>query len=409
MSRPSGTPLMNRLYLMALVDEIGPLYALFTLWFADNGIGAAQISTVFVLWAAVAIVLELPSGAIADRVDRRQLIAVAFALRAVGISLWLVRPTFGSVLAGAMLWAVHSSLASGAWEAMIYDQLDRVGLAKRYGPVMARTEQASDVGIATGTLVAAGALGVGASIAQLGWITVATHALSIWLVLSLPVTERPVPAETGSRRSVSGAVGRWWQTLRDGVGKAARTPAVARLVVILAVVEGLFVFDEYVPLLGRDRGAPDEFVPLLVLIVWIGLLVGSELAARRPGLSPLVLGGAMVIGGGLLWLGLRIESLAAVVLLGIGSAAIQANWVIGGARLQERLSGQHRATGTSVRGFLGGIVNTLLFLMIAGRSIGDDPTPGLLMAAGLVVVAGLGAAVLVAPAIGRPGSAPKGG
>ncbi|MEM7274605.1 MAG: MFS transporter [Actinomycetota bacterium] len=411
MERSNGSPadaagqsgfvaLTRRLNLLALVDEIGPLYALYTLWFADNGIGAAQVSTVFLLWAAVAIVLEIPSGAIADRVDRRRLVAVAFVVRAVGISLWLLFPSYPVVIAGAILWAIHSALASGAWEAMIHDQLTAIDRSDRYGTVMARVEQASDIGIAVGTVIAAAALGVGATILQLGWATVAIHALAIRLVLSLPPTD--LGRDPASDSATGGPLAEWLATLRGGVAEALRVGAIGRLIVVLALVEGLFVFDEYVPLLGRDRGAPDSLVPILVLVVWVGLLAGSEVAARRPSLTPRTLGIIMLAGGALLLVGVSAEPVWTVGLIGLGYGALQLTWVVGGARLQERLSSDHRATVTSVRGFLGGIVNTAVFALIAARSVGDDPSGGLIIAAGLVVAVGLLTIGLVAPA--RAGS-----
>ena len=82
--------LRRRLYLLAFVDEFGPVYAVYTLWFNDNGISTSQISTVFLVWAAIGLLLEIPSGALADRVDRRHVLASAFGIRAVGIGLWLV-------------------------------------------------------------------------------------------------------------------------------------------------------------------------------------------------------------------------------------------------------------------------------------------------------------------------------
>ncbi|MDH3681799.1 MAG: MFS transporter, partial [Acidimicrobiia bacterium] len=129
--------LKRRLYSLAFIDEFGPVYAVYTLWFNDNGVTTSQVSTVFLVWALVALLLEIPSGALADRVDRRRLLAMAFGIRAVGIALWLVWPTLTGVFIGAVLWATHDALASGSWEAMIHDELTAVAAADRYGPVMA--------------------------------------------------------------------------------------------------------------------------------------------------------------------------------------------------------------------------------------------------------------------------------
>ena len=153
----------RRLYAFSLIDEIGPLYAVYTLLFLDNGLGASQISTVFVIWAAVAIALEIPSGAVADMVDRRLLVAIALGLRAVGITVWLIEPSYAGALLGATLWALHTSLASGAWEALVHDELAAVDAEDRYAPVMARVGQFSNLGIAAGTIIATAALSVGGS------------------------------------------------------------------------------------------------------------------------------------------------------------------------------------------------------------------------------------------------------
>ena len=90
----------RRLYALAFVDEFGPVYAVWTLWFNDNGVTTEQISTAFLLWALVALVLEVPSGAVADRVDRRRLIAGALLVRAGALALWLLWPTFAGLLIG---------------------------------------------------------------------------------------------------------------------------------------------------------------------------------------------------------------------------------------------------------------------------------------------------------------------
>ena len=82
-----GRRLRLRLYLLSFIDEFGPVYAVFTLLFNDNGISTAQVSWVFVTWGVVAFFLEVPSGMLADQVDRRRLLAAAFGLKAGGLEI----------------------------------------------------------------------------------------------------------------------------------------------------------------------------------------------------------------------------------------------------------------------------------------------------------------------------------
>lgn len=381
--RPAPARLRQRLYGLAFVDEFGPLYALFTLWFADNGITAAQISLVFLLWAVVAIVFEIPSGALADRVDRRHLVAAAFVMRAIGIAFWLVWPTFAGVLIGAGLWALHSALASGAWEALIHDELAAVDAAGSYPTVMGRISQFSSLGVVGGTIVATALLAAGLGIEGLGWITVAIHGMSLALVVTLPdvgwVVDNDADDETGS----------WWSTLCSGVRTAVATIEIGRLIVIGAVLEGLFIFDEYVPLVARLRGAGDAIVPVLVLAIFVGLMAGGELAARRTDLGGRALGWATVAAAVLIGVTLTVDWVWPLALIGVSYGALNAALILSDARLQERIGAATRATVTSVRSFGSGMLSGAAYAMIAGLSRGDDPTRGLLIGAAALVGGGV--------------------
>jgi len=178
--------LKRRLYLLSFVDKFAPIYALFTLWFNNNGISIADLSLVFILWAVLGLVLELPSGALADIVDRRLLLGAACGLRATGIAIWLISPSLPGLIVGAVLWSMHAALVSGTWEALIHDELDAIDEAPRYGVVMARIDQSNNLGFAGSTFFAAAIIGLGASIEAVGWVNVAVHGVSIALVLRLP-------------------------------------------------------------------------------------------------------------------------------------------------------------------------------------------------------------------------------
>ncbi|MEM1332639.1 MAG: MFS transporter, partial [Actinomycetota bacterium] len=369
--------LRRRLNVLAFVDEFGPVYAVYTLLLVDNGIGVSQISLAFLLWAAFALVLEVPSGALADLVDRRQLIAVAFVLRALGITIWLVWPTFSGLLIGTFLWALHNALASGTWEAMIHDELTAVDAAGQYGTVIARTSQSSNIGIAAGTLAGAALLAAGSSLETLGWITVATHAVTITLVLRLPTVPWGAAADGQPDDHVDppAGPGGWWATLRAGTGDARRHPEIRRLVTLGSVFGGLFLLDEYLPIISRDRGGSDEAAPWIVLVVWLGLLVGDEIAARRPDLGGRSLGPLLVAAMGVTVLAFATDEVWTLVLVAVGYAALEANYLVADARLQAAARGATRATVTSVRGIGEAAISMSIFAVIALLAEGDDPTP----------------------------------
>lgn len=382
------------MYLLAFVDEFVPFVVLFTLWFADNDVTVAQLSMAFVVWAVAALVLEIPSGVVADRVDRRWLVAAAFLLRAIGVVAWVVVPTLTGLLIGAFLWALHEALASGAWEALIHDELEAIEAERDYGVVMARVGQFGNVGFAAAALVSTPLLGLGLDLPALGWLTVAMHVVSIGLVLSLPdvgwVVARSRDAADTDGTSAVGMATTVRLVLRD------RSVAVA--VTVGAGVYGIAIIDDYVPLLARNRGLDDTYVPLVFLSVWVGLLIGGEIAARQPTITSNRLAGLVVAGGATTLVALATDPIWTLPLISVAYVAIESTWVVSDARLQAAVPTHVRATLASVRGFGAGVVVGLALLVIGLMSNGADPTAGLVVVA--VALIALGPLVARLPARG---------
>ena len=92
-----------------------PLYAVYSLLFADHGVGAAQISLLFVIWSVTSFVCEVPSGAWADSFDRRRLLVLSAAIYAAGFTSWALWQGFAGSAAGFVLWGLSSALMSGTF------------------------------------------------------------------------------------------------------------------------------------------------------------------------------------------------------------------------------------------------------------------------------------------------------
>lgn len=371
---------------LAFFDEFVPFYALFALWWVDNGISTARISLIFAVWAAVGLILEIPSGALADRVDRRRLIAVAYGARMSGLSIWLVWPSLTGVLIGTVLWAIHDALASGAWEAMIYDELNRLGHADEYAPLMARMAQLTWAAVAAAAL-AAWLLVPLVDVVGVGWTSVGLLLVAIALVLRLPAAP---PVEVGDEDT---NFGEWLATMRAGVRQAQSVPVLGRLVVLGSLVETLTLVEEYIPFLARQAGAADRDVPIILGLAWLGFMCGAELAARRPDLPQQIQSGLM--GLGVLTAAVAIQGRGGpwvVAGLAVLHVANQSSMVHLDARLQERTEEETRATVSSVRGFLTSLMALLVFVMMSALDQDGDVRVGLFV---LLVLGALSAVLIL--------------
>ncbi|MFD0774371.1 MFS transporter, partial [Streptomonospora algeriensis] len=115
------------MYGYAFLEDLVLLYPVYALLFADTGLDPAQISSLFVLWSVTAIVLEVPSGVLADLCSRRLLVALAPLFSGAGFALWTLTPGYAAFAAGFVVWGTGSAMRSGALEALVYSELAHIG------------------------------------------------------------------------------------------------------------------------------------------------------------------------------------------------------------------------------------------------------------------------------------------
>ncbi|MFI5954548.1 MFS transporter [Cryptosporangium sp. NPDC051539] len=373
-----------------------PFYPVYALLFVDSGMSGGQISVLFGLWSLTGFVLEVPSGALADRIPRRHLLVASHAIRAAGFASWVLWPTFSGFALGFVLWGVSGAASSGTWEALLYDELDRHGASDRYARILGRAEALTATGALAGTALA-GPLFPFGGYATVGWASVAVCAASACLASRLP-NGAPVPADAlppttagedeaghADAPAAGAASGSGYlATLRTGVRIALRDRVVGRAVLAVVILSGATAVEEYFALLAVDLTAP-SVLPYLLLVPALGYAVGAELGGRIAGVAPRRLAVLVGAGAAALAAGALIRHPAGFVLLSVGFGAIGAGIVIAGARLQDTLTGP-RATVTSVSA-VGDEIVALIVYTAFGAASGSVSLPVLCALAMLPVVA----------------------
>ncbi|MFD4428496.1 MFS transporter [Nocardia sp. NPDC058497] len=376
--------------------DLLPIYALYGVLFADHGLSTAQISLLLALWSVTAFVLEVPSGAWADTVSRRALLVLSSLLQATCFALWMLAPSFLGFALGFVVWGVASSLESGTFEALIYDDLVARGEPSAYASIMGWARGAQETTVLVAILAAAPLFALG-GYPLVGWVSVGIALLHTLTAVALPSAPVAISAGAvddlddeppgaagphvvpGSAQSMSGAepggLSRYLTMLRTGTAEAFRIRRVRRGVLLGALLYGVTAFDEYFGLLAVSGGASTSTSALLVAVTVAGSLLGSLLAGRTEVVparwlaaalfvagilfiaGSLAVGAALTAGPWLLWAGFA----------GIGIAyGIDFNIeVVVGARLQAAIEGSARATVLSFSGLLSEIVALLVFGFVA--------------------------------------------
>lgn len=133
-------------------------YPVFTVLFLDLGLTIGEFAALNVVWALTSVILEVPSGALADRFGRRPLVVAAGMLMVLemavlcamppgrhDIVLWLF--VLNRILSGAA-----EACASGADEALAYDSLPAAERSTLWPQVMAKLSRGMALGFVVSSI-----------------------------------------------------------------------------------------------------------------------------------------------------------------------------------------------------------------------------------------------------------------
>jgi MFS family permease len=317
---------------------IGPFYALM---FAERGLSAAGIGVILASWSMTCVVLEVPCGVLADRMSRPLLLAIAQLVRCVGFAVWIAFPQFWGFLIGLMLWGLKSATMSGAFEAVVFDELKTIGREGDYVRVIGRTQAARISGVLGASLAGAAFAALGYDI--LIWLSAGAGLAASAAAFALPQAPRARP------------VGDWsyFRHLRQGATEAANLPGIPALVGFIAATEAVaYGVADYWQLFGHQVGLSRQGVGLFIAAIAAAGIVAASVAHRLHKLPLWVLPLLFVLGGTVIAAGAATYRAWSVV---FPIAYMALFWVVdvnADARFQARLNQETRATVASVKGFV---------------------------------------------------------
>jgi MFS family permease len=370
----------------------GLLVPVTVLLLTERGFSLGQIGLVFAAQGAVVLLLELPTGGLADALGRRPVLIAATAVELVSLVLLVFAH---STLLLAIVWAlqgVYRAMESGPLEAWYVDA------ALRADPDAAIELGLSAGSAAIGVAVAAGALLAGGLVTLDPWPAIEPLLLPLMVAAMLCALEVGALAAlmTETRPRIR------WAAVRASV---VAVPSVvldavtlvrgSRVLLVLVAVElfwgfGMNTFETLLPARLADVvGSADRAAALLgpsSSLAWLVAAVGAAaipLVTRR-------------VGSAITAAGLRLAQGLTVVAMAVSAgpagvlAAYLATYAVHGAAnpvhfglLHRHVGGEHRATVLSVNsmvsltsGAIGGIVlgwladaTSVAVAMIAGAVV----------------------------------------
>ena len=333
-------------------DTFVLIFPFYTVMFTEHGMSPAQIGVALAAWSLTGVALEIPTGALADRLSRRWLLAIAQVFRGVGFLTWALWPDFWGFLAGFVLWGVKSALVSGTFEALIFDELKAQGRPQDYARAIGRAQTGRFVGFMAAALIAAAIAGIGNSALTL--ISSASSLLGAASALLFPKAPRAARAGRTDYLDV----------MRRGIVEAVRRPGVLPLLLFIALMQSLLAAcEDYWQIFARDMGLDRPRIALFVAALGGAQAVAAAVAHRAPLARTWSLPAWVAAGGLVLTAAAAVfQPTVSVPLAVIFTAMCIIALVNADARFQHALSGEARATVASVKGFASQCAITLLIL-----------------------------------------------
>lgn len=333
-------------------DTFVLIFPFYTVMFTEHGMTPAQIGVALAAWSLTGVVLEIPTGALADRLSRRWLLFAAQVFRGAGFLLWALVPTFWGYLGGFVLWGVKSALVSGTFEALLFDELKAEGRTEDYARAIGRAQTGRFAGLMAAALIAAPLAGLGNYALTL--ISSASSLIGAASALLLPRAPRATPAEPRDFLGV----------MRRGLTEAARRPGVLPILLFIALMQSLIAAcEDYWQIFARDVGLARPQIALFVAALGAGQAGAAALAHRAPLDRPWSLPAFVTVAGLVLAFAAAVfQPLVSVPLAVAFTAMCVVALVRADARFQHALSGEARATVASVKGFASQCGITLLVL-----------------------------------------------
>lgn len=306
----------------------------------DRGFSLTQVTTAEGLFLIGVLLLEVPTGAVADRYGRSVSMALGAVVLGVAILIFAFTTSFPILLASFLLWSVASALMSGADMALLYDTLKAAGREAQYEKLAGRGMAFTWSGVVIATLLGGPFAAVfnTQSTMFLGAATclaTAAVAVAIWEPPHLRDDESP----------------RYFQSIGAAFGEAWHTVDV-RIVIMLAgtafaALEAVhYLIQPYLVDRNIEVGVMFSLLQVPILLAGLG---GALLAGRisnRAGAKALLIGplfgaacyGVLAVAPGMA------AYLALPLVIGVGSCVEP----IATGYINRRIGSERRATVLSI-------------------------------------------------------------
>ncbi len=334
-------------YIYRFFSELIPIYPLYLIMFDKNGLSVAQISWLLAIWSVPGVILEIPTGILADRWSRRGMLLLGRLLIAVCYLVWIFADGFGMYALGFVLWGIGGTFNSGSEEALLYDSMKQANRVEGFERVLGRGRFLSGISTVLASIFG-GYLGMRYGFTPVLFLSVISALIGAGTVFSVKevnlykdrlVLEKREREEKTLQRALSFLL--------------TRKEILLYSLLSLVVISSAGILDEYDQLIAEGFGLSIAFIGGWTAVRFILIALGGYLApAIRKGIERIfrqkdrmlqVAVLCCLAAGALLAAGL-VRSIGVMALYGLYYLIMAAGEVLHEDYIQQRIDEEGRST-----------------------------------------------------------------
>ena len=263
----------KKYYIYKFLNDCLPIYALYTILFREKGLSVTEIALLLSLWSFFVLALELPSGILADRWNRKNLLCIATILKAVCYLLWCFSDTFIMFALGFLFWGISEAFGTGTEESLVYDNLKSENREEEFSAIYGKGRFYSTLGI----LIAIISSGILASFISIGAISVMSAAICIInFIFVCQLKEKNFYSEKLKEEKVS-----YFKTFIEAVKLCIKNSNILLGMIFLVFVVSITDYlDEYDALIIDDFGLEYIWISVIFTVRFVFIAIGNRIAPK---------------------------------------------------------------------------------------------------------------------------------
>lgn len=344
-------------YLFQFFFDFIFLYAVEKLFLIDRGLNLSQIGVILTIWSIMTLLLEVPTGTLADKWSRRKMLILSGLFFVCCYSILSISGGFWLVILAFFFRTLGSTFASGTLQAYVFDNLKIHHQEDQFEKIWGRGNAFRTLGIGVAVLC-------GGFMSEISYqLTVVASAVSVLSLSVIALIWPEIPHLTSTKEE------KYWSFLKSSFKVVWNNRTLLKIVLFSGITLTIFAsLEEYNDVYLQFLGFPNYMIGIIFAIATVGQSLASVIAHRFKGRVWLTFNLIAITGFVILLLATSVKvPLMAVAILFLG-ILLEFSQVLSEGVIQKEAPAHQRATISSLNSFIHNILPfQLVFGIVATR------------------------------------------